>query len=114
MHEDTGLTKVDASLRPHGGGAEAEQVVNSIMVLLIDFEGGGSIPIGDKSMPREIAQIFSGVGKGTFKKALRLLYKKRQVIPGPFELVVYERQEEKENKDISVRFIAATWLNFYF
>jgi len=95
VHEDTGLTKVDVSLRPHGGGAKAEQVANSIMALLMDFDGDGSIPIGDKSLPREIAQILPGVSKGTFKKALSLLYKKRQVVPGPFEVVISERQEEK-------------------
>eukprot|EP00588_Corethron_pennatum_P014827 CAMPEP_0194279678 /NCGR_PEP_ID=MMETSP0169-20130528/14065_1 /TAXON_ID=218684 /ORGANISM="Corethron pennatum, Strain L29A3" /LENGTH=267 /DNA_ID=CAMNT_0039024131 /DNA_START=37 /DNA_END=840 /DNA_ORIENTATION=- len=95
VHEDTGLTKVDASLRPHGGGAKAEQVANSIMALLMDFDGDGSIPIGDKSLPREIAQILPGVSKGTFKKALSLLYKKRQVIPGPFEVLINEGQDEK-------------------
>jgi hypothetical protein len=74
--------KIDVSLRAFGGKAKAEDVAGRIMERL-EWMNGGTIDIGDKSSPEEIARVFPGVSKGNFKKAVGALYKDGKVNPGP-------------------------------
>jgi hypothetical protein len=77
---DTG--KIDIALRTFGGKAKAEQMAEQILERL-ELASGGTLPIGDKSSPEAIGQEFPGVSKGTFKKAVAVLYKQGKVLPSP-------------------------------
>jgi predicted RNA-binding protein (virulence factor B family) len=83
VREDDG--KLDIGLRAFGGKAKAEQVSTTILDRL-DWAPGGTLDVGDKSTPQEIAKEFPGVSKGTFKKAVAALYKQGKVQPGPYSI----------------------------
>ncbi len=63
--------KISLSLQPLGR-AGADSLSEQILAALRD--AGGSLALGDKSPPEEIARLF-GVSKGNFKKAIGGLYK---------------------------------------
>jgi len=80
VREETG--RIDTALRVFGGKAKAQEVADKIMQRL-EEEPTGSLPIGDKSSPGEIAAEFPGVSKSAFKKAVSALYKQQKVQPSP-------------------------------
>ena len=73
--------KLHISLRPAGGRAKSSDVGERILEKL-ERSKNGSLPIGDKSKPEEIALEFPGVSKLVFKKAVSALYKQGRVQPG--------------------------------
>ena len=83
---DDGTPRLDISLRTYGGKAKAKEIGELIMERI---EANGEIPVGDKSKPADINREFPGVSKGAFKKAVAALYKKKQVLPGPFSVSAY-------------------------
>jgi hypothetical protein len=74
--------KLDIGLRSYGGKAKAEEVGQMILDRLQE-NGDGQLPIGDKSLPEDIASELPGVSKISFKKAVAALYKQGLVQPGP-------------------------------
>eukprot|EP00547_Thalassionema_nitzschioides_P000784 CAMPEP_0194217572 /NCGR_PEP_ID=MMETSP0156-20130528/21654_1 /TAXON_ID=33649 /ORGANISM="Thalassionema nitzschioides, Strain L26-B" /LENGTH=234 /DNA_ID=CAMNT_0038946657 /DNA_START=35 /DNA_END=739 /DNA_ORIENTATION=+ len=74
--------KLHIALRQVGGKAKAESV-GKMIVDELRANASGTLTIGDKSTPADIAQVFPGVSKGAFKKAISALYKKGIVKPGP-------------------------------
>lgn len=75
--------KVDVSLRKPGGKGKAEDLGKIIMEKLQQMDGN-EIPVGDKSTPQAINEMFPGASKASFKRAIAALYKKKLVQPGPF------------------------------
>ena len=78
--------KLDISLREYGGYAKAQSLTDQILKKL--EEHGGVLPVGDKSPPEEISEIFPGTSKSTFKKAVANLYKKGEVTPSPDKVIL--------------------------
>ncbi|KAL7570080.1 hypothetical protein ACA910_017112 [Epithemia clementina (nom. ined.)] len=68
-------------LREFGGRAKAESLSAQVLEKL-QRSKNGVLPVGDKSTPREIASLFPGASKLTFKKAVAALYKQGKVRPG--------------------------------
>lgn len=74
--------KLDISLRTYGGKAKSIEL-GSAIVECLEGMPDGRLNIGEKSTPQEISEVFPGVSKSVFKKALGGLYKKGVVQPGP-------------------------------
>lgn len=74
--------KVDIALRKPGGKGKAEDLGEIILDKL--KQSGGDIPVGDKSSPETINELFPGSSKASFKRAVAALYKKGLVQPAPF------------------------------
>jgi uncharacterized protein len=68
-------SKVAVSLRPQGYRAILDEREGLIKALR---EGGGSLPVSDKSSPEEIQQRF-GMSKGAFKKLIGTLYREGRI-----------------------------------
>jgi CvfB-like winged helix domain len=86
-------SKLSVGLRKPGGKAKAEDVSKVIMQKLgasID----GTLDVGDKSTPGQIARVFPGVSKLAFKKAVAALYKQRKIKPGPDSILLVAPLEE--------------------
>jgi len=77
--------KLNIALRQVGGRAKAESVGKLILEEL-QQNHRGTLTVGDKSRPEDIAQVFPGVSKGAFKKAVSALYKQGIVKPGPYSI----------------------------
>lgn len=77
--------KLNIALRQVGGRAKAESVGKLILEELQQSQRG-TLVVGDKSRPEDIAQVFPGVSKGAFKKAVSALYKQGVVKPGPYSI----------------------------
>lgn len=73
--------KLDIRLRQVGkkGKLDATDVILAALT-----EGGGVLPLGDKSPPEAITQVL-GMSKKVFKAAIGGLYKAGKVLPGPTE-----------------------------
>lgn len=74
--------KLDLSLR---GKAYEQLDPDGEKILALLQKRGGSIPLGDKSSPAEIKEIF-GMSKNEFKRAAGHLYKQKKVLIGDREL----------------------------
>lgn len=72
--------RVDVGLRAFGGKAKADEVATMIMDRL-DLTSSGTLNVGDKSAPEDIAAEFPGVSKSSFKRAVSALYKAGKVVP---------------------------------
>jgi hypothetical protein len=79
--------KIDVTLRAYGGEAKADILGKQIMDLLKERK---TLPIGDKSDPRDIERYFPGVSKKSFKRALSGLYKQRLVLVDKFSVPIVE------------------------
>lgn len=84
-NEETGYYAL--CLRQYGGKLKTESVGAQIMKRL---ESGQGVPVGDKSHPDAIAELFPGVSKGSFKKAVAALYKQRKARPGDHAVQLYD------------------------
>lgn len=82
VREETG--RVDVSLRAFGN-AKADDLTQQILDALYDTKTG-ELPVGDKSPPHDIAALFPGTSKLTFKKAVSKLYRQGKVQPGPLSI----------------------------
>ena len=58
----------------------------------------GSIPIGDKSTPEDIASYFHGISKKDFKNAIGSLYKEGLVAPGGLITSIVADENRKTSK----------------
>lgn len=76
--------KVDVSLRAFGGQAKADDLKQHILDRLQEL--GGTLPIGDKSEPADIQQLFPGASKSSFKRAIANLYKAGIVQPEKYSV----------------------------
>eukprot|EP00596_Hydrurales_sp_CCMP1899_P004066 CAMPEP_0119043644 /NCGR_PEP_ID=MMETSP1177-20130426/24396_1 /TAXON_ID=2985 /ORGANISM="Ochromonas sp, Strain CCMP1899" /LENGTH=473 /DNA_ID=CAMNT_0007012211 /DNA_START=376 /DNA_END=1797 /DNA_ORIENTATION=- len=72
--------KIDVSIRPLG--VSRIVVVKQLVLDAIEGSPVGSIPVGDKSTPVEIASYFHGISKKDFKNAIGSLYREGLVSPG--------------------------------
>jgi predicted RNA-binding protein with RPS1 domain len=83
--------KVSLILRPIGVARhkEAKEVVREAL----EGSPSGSIPIGDKSTPEDIAFYFHGMSKTDFKTAVGLLYKDGIAQPGSFFTTLMTEEE---------------------
>ena len=88
--------KLDIGLRSYGGKAKAQEVGDQILQRL-EWIPDGSLPLGDKSTPEEIAKEFPGVSKSAFKKALGALYKQGLVTPQSHSTILTKVLNKKEN-----------------
>ncbi|EEC51464.1 predicted protein [Phaeodactylum tricornutum CCAP 1055/1] len=70
--------RVDVSLRAFGGKAKALEVSD---LILNKLNVEPVLCVGDKSSPKEIAAVFPGVSKASFKRAVSALYKQGKVQP---------------------------------
>lgn len=72
--------RIDVSLRPVG----YSRILTLKQTILEALEGSpsGSIPVGDKSDPKDIGSYFYGVSKSDFKTAVGALFKEGLVNPG--------------------------------
>ena len=77
--------KVDITLRKPGGKGKADDLGKIILEKLKQTKDN-EIPIGDKSSPHDINEMFPGASKASFKRAVAALYKKRLVQPGPHHI----------------------------
>ena len=85
--------KLDVSLRTVGGKQKALETAQVVWEKL--QQDGGKLSIGDKSTPGEIAQLFPGVSKNTFKRALSQLFKTGRIEqPQPHSVVVATNTQE--------------------
>lgn len=73
--------KLDISFRVPGGKAKSADAAEQILEVL--EEAGGRLDIGDRSAPEEIRDVFPGMSKSVFKKAIAGLYKRGLVKPNP-------------------------------
>jgi uncharacterized protein len=73
--------KLDIRLRRTGQGGQQDA---STTILEALHAAGGTLSLGDKSPPEEIAERL-GLSKKAFKAAVGALYKSGQVVPGPTE-----------------------------
>ena len=89
---NTGIPKLDISLRAYGGKAKTDEASQFLLDALYATPDG-VLPIGDKSTPTDIAKYFPGTSKGTFKKAVASLYKQQIVQPSPFSVQLIEQKE---------------------
>lgn len=71
--------KISLSLQPVG--SEAVDALQALILQKLQ-ENQGSLAVGDKTAPEEIARLF-GVSKGNFKKAIGGLYKQGRIIIHP-------------------------------
>ena len=90
--------RLNISLRQPGGKAKAEEVSKVIMNKL-DQTSDGTLPVGDKSSPRDIGLAFPGVSKAAFKKAVAALYKQGKVEPGP-DSITLMKGKDMNGKDL--------------
>jgi RNA recognition motif-containing protein len=72
--------KIDVSIRPLG--ASRITVVRQLVLDALEGSPEGSIPVGDKSSPEDIASYFHGISKKDFKNAIGALYKEGLIVPG--------------------------------
>lgn len=74
--------KISFSLRPIGSARykEAREIVQEAL----EGSPSGSIPVGDKSTPEDIASYFHGMSKADFKAAVGSLYRDVIAQPGAF------------------------------
>ncbi|PAO90319.1 GntR family transcriptional regulator [Stutzerimonas stutzeri] len=71
--------KISLSLQPVG--SEAADALQALILQKLQ-ENQGSLAVGDKTPPDEIARLF-GVSKGNFKKAIGGLYKQGRIVIHP-------------------------------
>lgn len=71
--------KISLSLQPVG--SEAVDALQGLILQKLQ-ENQGSLAVGDKTPPEEIARLF-GVSKGSFKKAIGGLYKQGRIVIHP-------------------------------
>lgn len=71
--------KISLSLQPVG--SEAVDALQALILQKLQ-ENQGSLAVGDKTAPEEVARLF-GVSKGNFKKAIGGLYKQGRIIIHP-------------------------------
>jgi hypothetical protein len=88
--------KVDVSLRPFGGQAKADLVSHLVMDQLRQSTSG-SLPIGDKSDPQDIQDMFPGASKKNFKRALSSLYKRGLVQLDDFSVCLSDKSRTIDN-----------------
>ena len=67
--------KIDVSLNQQGF-KKVDNITDTILTIL--KRNGGFIPVNDKTAPDKIYSMF-GVSKKTFKKAIGVLYKEKQI-----------------------------------
>jgi CvfB-like winged helix domain len=85
--------KLDISLREYGGRAKAEGLSGIVLERLA--RAGGTLNVGDKSDPEDIARLFPGTSKATFKKCISGLYKQQLVQPSPFSITLIEKKKNE-------------------
>lgn len=79
-------SKLRIGLRAFGGKQKAQDIGQQIMDLL-ETKSNGTLSLGDKSSPADIAKSFPGVSKASFKKALSALFKQGKIQkPGSHEV----------------------------
>jgi hypothetical protein len=88
--------KVDIVLRAFGGKAKAEEVSSAILAKL--EETGGTLNVGDKSSPGDIAYEFPGVSKASFKRAVGTLYRLGKIEPGPHSITLSRTSSNQDKK----------------
>ena len=88
-------SKLKIGLRTFGGKAKSAEVGDLILQLL-ESTPRGILSVGDRSSPEEIAKIFPGVSKASFKKAIGNLYRKGKVQPGPNSISILDSTKHKE------------------
>lgn len=80
VHDDG---KLDVSLRHPNPANRITDAKTLVLAALKEYNG--TLPIGDKSTPADIALVLPGITKTVFKSAVGTLYKERRVAPGPNE-----------------------------
>lgn len=71
--------KIDVSLRPLDLSRIAE--VKTAVMEALQSSSSGRIPVGDKSSPDQIAELFPGMSKSDFKNAVGALYRDGLIHP---------------------------------
>ena len=88
--------RVDVALRAFGNAKTldaGQQILDALA------KGGGELDVGDKSPPSEIAALFPGTSKLTFKKAVSRLYREGKVQPGRFSIRLIEGAAADKHSD---------------
>ena len=70
--------KIDVSLRQVGFD-KIQDIVNTVLEELQEL---GTLGVGERSPPEAIEQLFPGISKSSFKKAVAILYKARKITIG--------------------------------
>ncbi|MDO5302266.1 MAG: S1-like domain-containing RNA-binding protein [Tissierellia bacterium] len=65
--------------------AHIQMATDADILLDLMEDGGGTLPVGDKSDPERIREV-TGLTKKAFKRAVGKLYKERKVTPGPYSV----------------------------
>jgi len=85
--------KLGITLRAFGGKQKAMDVSQQILDSMQD----GVLALGDKSDPADIAAVFPGVSKATFKKAVSALFKQGLLLkPQPLEIQLNPNPEPQQ------------------
>jgi len=75
--------RLDVTLRPATAKGKSDDAATAILAALEIH--GGSLPIGDKSSPADIAEVLPGISKSVFKNAVGSLYRAGRVEPDRLE-----------------------------
>jgi len=81
--------KISLSLQPVGD--EGRGILQSAILQKL-AEGGGILPLGDKSPPEVISRLF-GVSKSSFKKAIGALFKQGRLVIYPDRIELQEKRK---------------------
>ena len=88
--------RIDVSLRAFGN-AKADDLSQQILNALHNA-ATNTLPVGDKSPPDEIAALFPGTSKLTFKKAVSKLYREGKVQPGPMSIRLIAHDDDSSGE----------------
>lgn len=77
VHRISDEGRIDVMLQQEG---RQQREGAATMLLELLRKRGGTLPIGDKSSPEEIAAV-TGLSKKNFKKAVGTLYRERKIVP---------------------------------